>query len=135
MVPLEWVRVKTATATYLKNTMTELERFGGELGHLNRFLKRGDQIHAIIEARISAGLDMLELDWTIGLLLRKNNMCQFPKKLIEAAGHTETSKQFPIFDRVLKVQLSKNTPRERVLVNSMSSEWKRWLLVQGFNQK
>lgn len=56
LMQLEWARVKTATATYPKNAVSELECFGGELGHLNHFLKRGNQIHKLIEARISAGL-------------------------------------------------------------------------------
>lgn len=70
LIQLEWVRVKMATATYLKNAVSKLERFGGELGHLNNFLKRGNQIHNLIEARISAGwvdpLDATELRASLG---------------------------------------------------------------------
>lgn len=76
LIQLEWVRVKTATATYLKNAVSELERFGGELGHLNHFLKRGNQIHNLIEARISAGwvdpLDATELRASLVGRVRRN---------------------------------------------------------------
>lgn len=51
MVQLEWMRVRTATATYLMNSILDLER--------------GQQIYNLMEARILAGLvgplDTIEL--------------------------------------------------------------------------
>lgn len=73
---LEWIRIKTATINYLKNAVSEIERFGGELGHLNHFLKQGNQIHVLIESRILAGwvdsLDPTELRASLVHWVRSN---------------------------------------------------------------
>lgn len=52
---LEWIKIQTNTAIYLKSMIAELDRFNGDVGELHHFLKRGDQITAIIDRRLMAG--------------------------------------------------------------------------------
>lgn len=76
VMQLEWIRVRIATSTYLKKSLLELERFGGELDHLNHFLKRSQQIHYLMVARISANLvdplDKIELRASLAGRVRRN---------------------------------------------------------------
>lgn len=53
---LEWLKIKTATSQDLRKAVSDLERFTGETGELNHFLKGGDRLIARIEAKVSENL-------------------------------------------------------------------------------
>lgn len=56
---LEWMKVKVATAQDLRNAISDLERFTGETGELNHFLKGGDRLLASIENKVAENLVFL----------------------------------------------------------------------------
>lgn len=62
---IEWIKIQTNTAIYLKGIITEMDKFNGNIGELHHFLKRGDQINLIIERRVAAGtvdtMDAIEI--------------------------------------------------------------------------
>lgn len=53
---LERLKVKTAISQDMRNAVTDLERFNGEVGELNHFLKGGDRIMARLEAKVRENL-------------------------------------------------------------------------------
>lgn len=53
---LAWLRIRTATAQELREAVSDLERFTGETGELNHFLKGGDRLMARIESKMAQDL-------------------------------------------------------------------------------
>lgn len=53
---LDWMKIRTATTQDLRRAIADLERFGGEIGELNHFLKGGDRLISRIEAKVSEDL-------------------------------------------------------------------------------
>ncbi|MGR0202249.1 hypothetical protein, partial [Klebsiella pneumoniae] len=55
---LAWMKVRAVNAQDLRRAVAELERFSGETGELNHFLKGGDRLMALIQAK--AGEELIE---------------------------------------------------------------------------
>lgn len=50
---LAWMRLRAATSQDLRKSISDLEKFTGEMGELNHFLKGGDRLMARIEAKVA----------------------------------------------------------------------------------
>ena len=53
---LEWMKIRAATTQDLRRAIADLERFGGEVGELNHFLKGGDRLMSRIEVKVAEDL-------------------------------------------------------------------------------
>ncbi|XP_066907739.1 mucin-3B-like [Halyomorpha halys] len=76
---LEWIMVRTATAQDLRKAVSDLEKFTGETGELNIFLKGGDRLMGRIEAKMSEDL----LDSENAKALKAAVVCRVKRKMAE----------------------------------------------------
>lgn len=53
---LAWMKVRAATSQDLRKAVSDLERFTGEMGELNHFIKGGDRLMNRIEVKIAENL-------------------------------------------------------------------------------
>lgn len=85
---LEWMKLKVATSQDLRKAVSDLERFTGETGELNHFLKGGDRLMA----RINAKRDENLLDAEDADALRAALVCRIKRSVL---NHLQADEETP----------------------------------------
>lgn len=94
---LEWVKVAVATSQDLRKAISELERFTGEVGELNHFLKGGDRLVERIAAKERATI----LDEDDANALRAALVCRVKRNILNHIQADEDT-AWPIVKERLK---------------------------------
>ena len=53
---LAWMKVRVATTQDVRRAISDIERFTGEVGELNHFIKAGDRLMAEIEVKMGENM-------------------------------------------------------------------------------
>lgn len=96
---LEWMKIRVATSQDLRNAITDLERFTGEMGELNHFLKGGDRLLSRIEAKIAENL----IDRTDAEALKAALVCRVKRNILNQIQADEETPWVVVKDRLKKV--------------------------------
>lgn len=95
---LEWMKIRVATSQDLRNAISDLERFSGETGELNHFLKGGDRLIARIEAKLSEDL----VDASDALALKAALVCRVKRYILNQIQADEETPWHVVKERLKK---------------------------------
>lgn len=95
---LEWMRIRVATSQDLRNAVADLERFTGEIGELNHFLKGGDRLMGRIETKISENL----IDPSDAAALKAALVCRVKRSILNIIQADEETPWVVVKERLKK---------------------------------
>nr|XP_024217609.1 uncharacterized protein LOC112211007 [Halyomorpha halys] len=85
---LEWIKVRTGTAQELRSAVSDLEKFTGEVGELNHFIKGGD--HLIARIAVKEGENLLS--GADAMSLRAAVICRIKRNIL---NHIQADQETP----------------------------------------
>lgn len=95
---LELLKIKTATSQDLRKGISDLERFNGEIGELNHFLKGGDRLMARIEVKTAENL----IDSGDAEALKAALVCRVKRSILNLIQADEETPWAVVKDRLKK---------------------------------
>lgn len=95
---LEWMKIRVATSQDLRKAISDLERFTGEIGELNHFLKGGDRLIARIEEKIGENL----LNPGDAEALKAALICRVKRKILNQIQADEETSWMLVKERLKK---------------------------------
>lgn len=93
-----WMNVRAVTSQDLRKAVSDLERFTGEIGELNHFLKGGDRLMARIDAKFGEQL----LDLVDANSIKADLICRIKRSVLNLIQADEETPWVIIKDRLKK---------------------------------